>query len=75
MLEEVRSGGKRAVAEALVKIETSLGDPSTIALLDEAHDAQLGFSLGVTGPPGVGKSTLLNELIRAWRGSNRTVDR
>ena len=73
MLEEVRSGGKRAVAEALVKIETSLGDPSTIALLDEAHDAQLGFSLGVTGPPGVGKSTLLNELIRAWRGSNRTV--
>lgn len=29
--------------------------------------------VGITGPPGVGKSTLLNGLIRAWRRSGKTV--
>lgn len=73
MLETLRAGGKRVLAEALVRIETSLDDPSTIELLDEAHEHPIGFSLGVTGPPGVGKSTLLNSLIEHWRGTGRTV--
>jgi LAO/AO transport system kinase len=29
--------------------------------------------VGVTGPPGAGKSTLVNRLIAAWRGRGRTV--
>jgi LAO/AO transport system kinase len=32
-----------------------------------------GHVVGVTGPPGAGKSSLLSELCRAWRASGRTV--
>lgn len=73
MLDTLRYGGKRALAEALVRIETALDDPETMSLLDAAHGAPIGFSLGVTGPPGVGKSTLLNALIDTWRNSGHTV--
>ena len=73
MLEKLRAGGKRALAEALVRIETLPDDPMVAELLDEANAAAVGFSLGVTGPPGVGKSTLLDALIREWRASGRTV--
>ena len=29
--------------------------------------------IGITGPPGVGKSTLIDRLITAWRKQNKTV--
>jgi LAO/AO transport system kinase len=32
-----------------------------------------GHIVGVTGPPGVGKSTLLGALVAAWRAGDRTV--
>jgi LAO/AO transport system kinase len=32
-----------------------------------------GHIVGVTGPPGVGKSTLLGALVAAWRADDRTV--
>jgi len=32
-----------------------------------------GHVVGVTGPPGAGKSSLLSELCRAWRGDGRSV--
>ena len=73
MLDDLRNGGKRALAEALVRIETSLESPEVIRLLDAALFAPTGFSLGVTGPPGVGKSTLLNALIHGWRAEGKTV--
>jgi LAO/AO transport system kinase len=50
----------------------------TTALLREVAPAQLGGEapghvVGVTGPPGVGKSSLLSELVRTWRADNRSV--
>ncbi len=32
-----------------------------------------GHVIGITGPPGVGKSTLLSALLRCWRARERTV--
>ncbi len=32
-----------------------------------------GHVVGVTGPPGAGKSSLLSELVRTWRAAGRTV--
>jgi LAO/AO transport system kinase len=48
------------------------------ALLSEVSPAALGGEapahvIGVTGPPGAGKSSLLSALLRAWRLQGRTV--
>lgn len=72
-LEALKAGGKAALARAISRLEERPDDPRTLALLDAALAAPRGTSLGLTGPPGVGKSTLLDALIRAWRAKGRTV--
>ena len=72
-LEALRSGRKRALAETLVRIETDLEGAQTVKLLDDALSEPRGFCLGLTGPPGVGKSTLLNAIIAASRARGTTV--
>jgi len=66
------AGDRRALADALTRLE--LGGASAAALLANLAPA-LGRTLvvGVTGPPGAGKSTLVNALIREWRGGGLTV--
>ncbi len=67
------TGAKPAMAAALAAIERDPGDPDVIALLDRAWAAPKAHVIGLTGPPGVGKSTLTGALIRAWRGEGTTV--
>ena len=67
MLEALRTGGKRALAAALAEVEARPDAPATAALLDAAFAAPHGLALGLTGPPGAGKSTLVDALIRHWR--------
>ena len=62
-LVESRAEGRRDDVAAL------LAGVSPAVLGDEAR----GHVLGVTGPPGAGKSSLLSELVRAWRGEGRSV--
>lgn len=71
MLEELRTGGKRAIAEALASLETAPEDQA--GLLDAAFADPRGIAIGLTGPPGVGKSTLTDALIRGWRARGKTV--
>ena len=54
-------------------MESHPEDPHLQALLDEAWGAQAGLTLGLTGPPGVGKSTLANALVMAIRCRGQTV--
>jgi LAO/AO transport system kinase len=54
------------------------GRDQAAALLAEVSPAALGREapahlVGVTGPPGAGKSLLLSALVGAWRGDGRTV--
>ena len=72
-LATLRSGGKRALAAALAALESRPDDPEVQALLDEAWNAQSGIAIGLTGPPGVGKSTLANALVKAFRERGKTV--
>ena len=76
----LRAGELAAAPAVLNLIESrSPGARDEIAdLLREVSPAKLGGEpaghvIGVTGPPGVGKSSLLSELVRAWRGLDRSV--
>ncbi len=72
-LATLAAGGKRAVARALALVETARGQPDLVALLDAAARAGRAEVLGLTGPPGVGKSTLTNAMVRRARAAGRTV--
>ncbi len=62
----------------LVESRTPADRAEVAALLAEVAPAQLGGEapghvVGVTGPPGSGKSSLLSELVAAWRAAGRSV--
>jgi LAO/AO transport system kinase len=66
------SGERRPLARLLTRIES--GDPSIRPLLPELFGAgRGGHVVGITGPPGSGKSTLVNVLIGEWRRRGRRV--
>ena len=72
-LERLRAGGKPALARALAAIEAAPDAEATLDLLDAAWADPRAHVIGLTGPPGVGKSTLVAALVRHWRGQGRTV--
>ncbi|WP_348272634.1 methylmalonyl Co-A mutase-associated GTPase MeaB [Pannonibacter tanglangensis] len=72
-LERLRAGGKLALSRALSRLEAEEGSAALAALLDLAVATGAGHALGLTGPPGVGKSTLTNALIRSFRAAGETV--
>jgi LAO/AO transport system kinase len=62
----------------LVENRSPASRPQIDALLRRVAPASLGGEapghvVGVTGPPGAGKSSLLSELVRAWRARGLTV--
>jgi len=72
-LHEVAKGGKPVLARVLALIEENPEDEAIGSLLDAAWEAPRAQVIGLTGPPGVGKSSLMGALIKAWRGAGRTV--
>jgi len=73
MLEALHRGGKRALAAALARLERNPESDESQALLDAAWRAPGGHVVGITGPPGVGKSSLCAALVAAWRQAGHTV--
>jgi LAO/AO transport system kinase len=69
---ELASGERRPLARLLTRIEN--GDPSLRPELPALFAAGRGAHLvGITGPPGSGKSTLVSALIGEWRRRGRRV--
>jgi LAO/AO transport system kinase len=72
-LQTIAEGGKRGLSRALALIETHEGTEELATLLDAALAQTRAHAAGLTGPPGVGKSTLTNALLREWRARAETV--
>jgi LAO/AO transport system kinase len=76
----LRARDLTAAAPALNLLESQTADSrdQARALLAGVSPAELGGEapghiIGITGPPGVGKSSLLSRLIAAWRAQERSV--
>ncbi len=72
LADSVLAGDRRAVARAITLVEN--GTPEGLALLRAIY-ARTGRAhvIGVTGPPGVGKSTLVDAVATAVRRDGQTV--
>ena len=74
----LREGDRSAAPAVLNLVESRTKGDEIADLLREVSPAVLGGEpaghlIGVTGPPGAGKSSLLSALVRAWRDDDRTV--
>jgi LAO/AO transport system kinase len=72
LVEGVRAGDRRALARAITLVENS--DPLAYDLVRELYpETGNAYAVGITGPPGVGKSTLIAALVRHVRAQGRSV--
>ena len=72
LVAHLRNGDTRALARAVSIVEN--GAPEAIDVLSACfpHSGR-ALRVGVTGPPGAGKSTLVDRLARAWRTAGKRV--
>ena len=68
----VREGDRRALARAITLVEN--GDPLAYELVRDVYpETGSAFVVGITGPPGVGKSSLIAALVRQIRAGDKSV--
>ena len=72
LVEGVRSGDKRELARAITLVEN--GDALAYDVVADLYPRTGGaYAVGLTGPPGVGKSSLISALIRHVRDGGTTI--
>ena len=71
-VERIRSGDVRALARAITAIENDSAQASQLmkSLFPYSGNATV---IGLTGSPGAGKSTLVDQLAREYRKQERTI--
>ena len=72
MIQGIKANDHRILSRVITRIENDdfVQDQGFIELYDQAQDA---IRLGVTGPPGAGKSTITNELIKRFLIKKKTI--
>jgi LAO/AO transport system kinase len=70
--ERVRGGDIRALARAMTLIENDAPEAAGIVRELFPHTGR-AYLIGLTGPPGAGKSTLVDQLVRHERTAGKTI--
>lgn len=71
-VENILAGDRRAIARAISAVES--GDPAAAHLLKRLFPKTgNAYTIGITGPPGAGKSTLVEKLAGEYRNSGKQV--
>jgi len=68
LLKSASNGNRRDLSKLLTLLES--GEKINLPISDSASNSTV---LGVTGPPGVGKSTLIGRIINYWKEMNQKV--
>jgi LAO/AO transport system kinase len=72
LFEQVRNGRQRAIARVITQIENSEAGAATAVTQIYPYTGQ-AHVIGITGPPGSGKSTLVNEIAKELRQREQLV--
>lgn len=71
LYEQIKSGSFLALARGITIVENELDQYESLLLnLRESGNARV---IGITGPPGAGKSTLVNALLHHWLKENKKI--
>ena len=70
--DRLLKGELRALSRALTLLERGSPDAGPVMQRLDAHTGR-AYTVGITGPPGVGKSTLVDRLAEHLRGQGLTV--
>src|SRR5947207_13224513 len=72
LVEAAREGDPRALARLITLVENDADELPEVAAAFAPYSGGAQV-IGLTGAPGVGKSTTTNELVRALRGRGQKV--
>ena len=72
-IQGIKANDHRILSRVITRIENDdyVQDQGFIDLYDQAQEA---IRLGITGPPGAGKSTITNELIKRFLKKNQPLE-
>lgn len=71
LLEDIQKGSYKALARGITIVENELyGYEDLLLSLPDTTSAKI---VGITGPPGAGKSTLVNALLQYWTNKGKKV--
>ncbi len=71
LLAEIQTGNFRSLARGITILENEL--PGYEDLLLQLKNTQKANIVGITGPPGAGKSTMVNALLHHWINEGKKI--